>query len=173
MAHKADGGFFIVIGGDGCSQGIGNDLEILIRGQQRGTNGKGKESILIPVGFCHQLLILKAIHDMRWLNDQVFHAIGYGPIQSLGNIVDGDPVPTLNVVNDHLAGKAPAKIISRKGPFQSILDGSDGQPAAVKIAGAKADHQKLLFSDTILVSGVIRLMGCLWVHWCFLLRFAM
>ena len=54
MAHQADGGCSIVIGGGGCSQGIGSDPGILVRGQQWGTDGEGSKSTLIPGGFLDQ-----------------------------------------------------------------------------------------------------------------------
>ena len=93
---------------------------------------------------------------MGGLYDQVFNAVGCGPRNSFAYIVDGDPVPLFDPVNDDLAGEAPAHGIILKCFFHGILNGTNGQPAVLVVAGAEADDKQFVFPNAILIPGIVK-----------------
>ena len=60
------------------------------------------------------------------------------------------------MVNDDMAGKGAAYAEVRESFFQRVFDSTDGQAAAVVIAGAEADDEKFLLSDFILIARVVQ-----------------
>ena len=156
VAHEADGGLAVIIGGGGLYDGIGNRLEILIGGQQRLADGDSLKGIGILGNLVHQVAVLQAVHQMGGLNHQILDPVGDGTVQGLAHIVDDLAVPVLHMVDDDLAGEASSHGILREGLLHSRLDGANGQAAVVVVAGAKADHQQLALADLILVAGIIQ-----------------
>ena len=101
-------------------------------------------------------MVLQSVHQVGGLDHQGFYAVLHSPVQGLLHIVNGDIVPAFHMINDNLAGKAPPDRILWECFFHGIFNGANGQPSAVIVAGAKADHQQFLLPDTILIPGVVQ-----------------
>ena len=93
---------------------------------------------------------------MCGLYDKLPDAIGFGPSQRLLHIVNGDSLSLFYAVENCLIGEAPAYGELRKRVFHGVLDGTKGE-AGLGLRGSNADNQQFLFSDTVLISGIVRL----------------
>ena len=92
---------------------------------------------------------------MGGLNHKISDTVLFRAFKGLAYIVNGDIVPGFYMVNDNLAGESSPDCEIRKCLLNSVLNGTNGQTSAVIVAGAEADYQKLIFTDSILISGII------------------
>ena len=92
---------------------------------------------------------------MGGLNHKISDTVLLRPFKGLAYIVNGNIIPGFYVVNDNLAGESSPDCKVRKCLLNGILNGTDGQTSAVIVAGTKADYQKLIFTDFVLISGII------------------
>lgn len=156
VAHKADGGLSVVILLRCVHNGLCHSFKIFVRGQQRLTDGHLLKGIGILGYLIHQIVVFETTHQMGGLHHQRLDTIIHRTIQCFRHIVDGDIISALYMVNDNLAGKSPAHAVVRAGIGNGALNGTDGQSAAVIIAGAEADDQQLPLPDLILVARIVQ-----------------
>ena len=92
---------------------------------------------------------------MGGLNYKIPDTVLLRAVKGLSYIVNGNIIPGFYVINNNLAGESSPDCEIRKCLLNSILNGTNGQTSAVIVAGAEADYQKLIFTDSILISGII------------------
>ena len=172
MAHEDEGGAVrssgvqtVETGGlDGLSgDGLGDSLLVGVDdggiaahlAQQRLGDGDGLELIAVAVHHLHHLVVLRAVHQMGGLDDQILHAVGNSALQSLLHVVDLLAVTGLDMVDDDLCGEGAADRPVGICGLDGVLDALDVRCAAVVERGAEADDQDLLVADVVLVAGVV------------------
>ena len=155
MAHETDGGLAVVVLGGGLRHDLGHNLEVLVGGQQGRADGHGLKGVGVLGGLVDHIVVLQAVHQMGGLDHQTLDPVFHGPVQGLTHVVDDLAVPALETVNDELGCESPAHRPVRKGQFHGLLNGADGQPAVVVIAGAEADDQQLVLADAVLIPGIV------------------
>ena len=64
--------------------------------------------IAVAVHHLHHLVVLRTMHQMGGLDDQILHAVGNSALQSLLHVVDLLAVTGLNMVDDDLCGEGTA-----------------------------------------------------------------
>ena len=141
MAHEHHGGLAVVIGGGVGGDGGDDRLEVIVGGQQGLAQNDLAEGILVVCQLVLQVVVLVTVHQMGGLDDEVLDAVGGGPVQSLGHVVDLQAVPLGQLVDDDLAGEGPADLIVGEGLLNGLLSGADGGVPALVVAGAEAHHQ--------------------------------
>ena len=102
------------------------------------------------------LIVLRAVHQMRRLDDQILDAVGYGTVQRLLHVVDFLAVTSLHMVDDDLGGKGAANAPIGVCGLQGILNALDVRRTAAVEGGAEADDQQLILADVICVAGIIQ-----------------
>ena len=156
VAHEDDGGLAVVVLGGGLRDGLGYDGEIGVGVQDGTADDDGLEGVGIGLDLVDHVVVLKAGHQVGGLDDQGGDPVLHGPIQGLGDVVDDFVVPAEHMVDDDLAGEAPAHVDAGEGFDHSGLNGADGLPAAVVEAGAEGDDQELVLTDAVLVQGIVQ-----------------
>ena len=155
VAHQADGRFTVIKRCGGFGKGICHSEKVIIRVEKGDAHGNRLKSIGILRQLIRQVIIFIAGHKVGWLYHQRLNAVFYRTVQRLGDIVDPLTVTLKDMVDDDLTGEGPAHTEVREGLLQGVFDRADGQTAVIIVAGAEADHQKLLLSDFILITGII------------------
>ena len=92
---------------------------------------------------------------MGGLNHKIPDTVLLCAFKRLAYIVNGNIIPGFYVVNDNLAGESSPDCEVGKCLLNSVLNGTNGQTSAVIVAGTKADYQKLIFTDFILIPCII------------------
>ena len=153
------GGLYSLIGDGGR-----NGLLIVIDGrgiaahltQQRLGDSNALKLILVGVDSLAHLIVLRAVHQMRRLDDQILDAVGHGTVQRLLHVVDLLAVTGLHMVDDDLGGKGAANAPIGVCGLQGILNALDVRRTAAVEGGAEADDQQLILTDVICVAGIIQ-----------------
>ena len=104
----------------------------------------------------HELVVLRAVHQVRRLNDEILHAVCLRARQCLVDIVDDFLIAGLHMVDDDLGRKRPAHGPVRIGLLNGLLDPADILCAAVVEGGAEAHHQDLVLADLIRVQRIVQ-----------------
>ena len=155
MAHVADGGLAVVEFGGGFHHSLGHGGVVLIGGQQGRADLDALEVAGIALQLLDQIAVLPAVHQMGGLNQQILHAVGLGPLQGIGHVVDQLAVPAVDVLNDDVGGKAAADGVTGERFLQRVLNGADGGDPVVVVAGAEANHQQLVLANAVLIARLI------------------
>ena len=115
------------------------------------------EGIRIIGDFVDEIRILEAVlHEVGRLDYERFHIVCDSPVERFLHVVDFDFVAGLDMVNDDLAGECTADAVIRKFFRKFLLDRADREPAAVIVARAEADDEKLLFADSVRVQRIVQ-----------------
>ena len=108
--------------------------------------------------FC-KFIVLRAVHQVRGLDDQLLHAVCRSALERLLHVVDLLTVSGLHVINDDLGGKCPSHRPVGVRFLQRFLDPADVRRAAV-IEGCSETHdQKFLLTDLVAIKRVVLRRG--------------
>ena len=152
MSHEADSCLAVIIPGSCLCDGLHHCPEIIICGEKRLSDCHFLKCIRILRHLIDQIRILKPVHQMGRLNHKIPDAVLFRAVKGLAHIVNGNVIPGFYVVNNNLAGKSSSYGKVRKCLLNSVLN---GQTSAVIVAGTKADYQKFIFTNLILIPGII------------------
>lgn len=76
-------------------------------------------------------------------------------VEGFADVVDLLAVTSVYVVDYDIGGEASSYGVIRERGLEIVLNGADGQAAAVVEAGAEAQHEQLVIADAVLVSRII------------------
>ena len=124
--------------------------------QKRLRHADGLEITRDGIHGFHELVVLRAVHQVCRLDDEILHAICLRARQCLRDVVDLLAVPGLHMVDDDLGRERPAHGPVRIGLLDSLLDSADILCAAVVEGGAEAHHQDLVLADLIRVQRIVQ-----------------
>ena len=102
-----------------------------------------------------QLVVFRAVHQVRRLHYQVLYAVGYCTLQSLVHVVDELLVSGLHVVDDDLRRERSAHRPLGVRLRQRVFDALDVLRTAVVERRTEAHHQQLVFADLVGVPGIV------------------
>ena len=105
-------------------------------------------------GFC-QLVILRTMHQMGRLNQQILHAVVHRSLECLIHVVDHLIITRLNVIDDDLRRECTSYRPVRIRRLESLLDSADILHTAVIIGSSERAYKNLVFSDSVLVERII------------------
>ena len=120
---------------------------------------RNMHSIKIPCGGCHgrhEIIVLRAVHEVGRLYDQVLYAVCFGAGECLVHVVDGLAVARLHVVDDDLGSKGPADSPVGISFLEGFFNPPDIHRAALVEGRAEADDEQLVVADPIAVAGIIQ-----------------
>ena len=123
--------------------------------QQRLGDSDRLELVAVAVHQLHHLVVLRAVHQVGGLDDQILHAVGDSALHSLLHVVDLLAVTGLHMVDDDLCSEGTADRPVGVSGLNGILDALDVRCAAVVEGGAEADDEDLVVADVVLIAGVI------------------
>ena len=92
---------------------------------------------------------------MSGLYYEVLYAVCCCSVEGFADVVDLLAVTSVYVVDYDIGGEASSYGVIRERSLEIVLNGADGQAAAVVEAGAEAQHEQLVIADAVLVSRVI------------------
>ena len=146
-------------GGDGLGDnflvGVDDGRVAADLAEQGLCDGDRFEPVAILVDGSTHFVILRAVHQVRRLHDEVLDAVGHSAVERLGHVVDLLAVAGLNVVDDDLSREGAADGPVGIGLLQGVLDALDIVDAAVVVGRAEGNDQKLVLADVILVAGIV------------------
>ena len=103
-----------------------------------------------------EFIVLRAVHQVRGLDDQVLHAVSLRARKRLLDVVDHFLIACLHMVDDDLCRESPAHSPVRIGFLQRRLDPADIHRAALIEGSAEAHDQELILADLIRIPGIIQ-----------------
>ena len=108
---------------------------------------------------------------MSRLDDKCLDSVCDRAVERLFEVVDLIAVTGIHVIDDYLTGKTAADAPFGKSLFDSFLDSTDRQAAAVVVAGTEADDQKFCFTYAVFIAELVkRCVACFIVFLVFLFR---
>ena len=155
VTHEHDSGFSVIVILCPVNDSVGNDLEILVGGEQRIADDHLLERVGIIRDLSAEFVILNTVHEVSGLYDKVLYTVCYGSVKRLAYVVNFLAVALVNVINNDIGSEPSSYGVTRECCFEVILDGADSQAAAVVEAGSEAEYQQLVVADLVLIPGVI------------------
>ena len=161
MSHEYNSGLAVIVGSSCVCDGFDHCLKVLIAGQQRRTKRNFLKAVLVSFQFILQIGVLMAVHQVGRLYDQVLDPVCSCAIQGFLYIVDLQSVTLFQLVDDDLAGKCTAYLVLGESIRNGILNGADGDVAAVVVACTKAHDHNGSICGLLRVCGLSRRSVCL------------
>ena len=141
--------------GDGLLVGVGRGAILSDLPEQRLGDLDGLDFILIGLSGRTELVVLRAVHEVRRLDHEMLDAVVDGTLQRLVHVVDLLAITRLDVIDDDLRSEGTTNRPVRIRRLQRLLDAADILRTAVVEGGTEAHDEKLLLADTVLVQRIV------------------